>query len=163
MCINPTLSLSMSPTTQLRLAPSDDHHLSSITIPNRYIPTYMTCIKHSEYFTFLHTWHVLNIRILHIPTYMTCIKHSECFTFLHTRHVLTFRMLHIPTYMSCVKHSVLEETKSHLRFLYRDNVEDEQHNSNKDWNPGEHIAYVNQDRVQKHFNGGTPIFRRLTT
>ena len=29
-CIDPTLSLSMPPTTQLRLAPSDDHHLSSI-------------------------------------------------------------------------------------------------------------------------------------
>ena len=28
-CIDPTLSLSMPPTTQLRLASSDDHHLSS--------------------------------------------------------------------------------------------------------------------------------------
>ena len=30
--IDPTLSLSMPPTTQLRLDPSDDHHLSSGTI-----------------------------------------------------------------------------------------------------------------------------------
>ena len=30
-CIDPTLSLTMPPTTQLRLAPSDNHHLSSIT------------------------------------------------------------------------------------------------------------------------------------
>ena len=29
-CIDPTLSLSMPPMTQLRLAPSDDYHLSSI-------------------------------------------------------------------------------------------------------------------------------------
>ena len=36
-CIDPTLSLSMPSTTQLRLAPSDDHHLSSIIVRMRTI------------------------------------------------------------------------------------------------------------------------------
>ena len=46
--LDPTLSLSMPPTTQLRLAPSDDHHLSSI-VTKILQPVFMIYTKHTRF------------------------------------------------------------------------------------------------------------------
>ena len=59
--IDPTLSLSMPPTTQLRLAPSDDHHLSSselVTILSFELHGHSCVHVHRQFGHVYYPWHL---------------------------------------------------------------------------------------------------------